>query len=213
MDSHSSDPDTRTLDNYLGALRSAQPTPGGGSASAYCGALGASLGAMVCRLTIGRASDPERAALTELAALLDGTVDRLSRAARDDELCFAHYQEATRLPKTTDDERRVRKAARQEALRLAAEAPLEAAELALQALHALPEVARLGTHHALSDIDAARALLLASIDGSLINVRANVDMIADEAVAQALSSRMTDLREGAWNADEEIQAALAVRST
>lgn len=212
METQSTTPDTRTLDEYLRALRSVQPTPGGGSAAAYCGALGASLGAMVCRLTSSKPSNDENTSLTEVAYTIDAIVDRLSQAARDDERCFANYQAATRLPKATEDQKRDRKVARQEALRLAAEAPLEAAELALQALQALPEVARLGTHHALSDVDVARILLEASIDGSLINVQVNVDMVTDEAAATAFSIRMSELRQSARDADRGIQAALAQRS-
>jgi len=166
---------------------------------------------MVCRLTSSKPSNDESTSLTEVAGTIDVIVDRLSQAARDDERCFANYQVATRLPKATDDEKRDRKVARQEALRLAAEAPLGAAELALKALQALPEVARLGTHHALSDVDAARVLLQASIDGSLINVQVNVDMVTDEAAATALSIRMSELRQSARDADRDIQAALAQR--
>jgi formiminotetrahydrofolate cyclodeaminase len=166
---------------------------------------------MVCRLTIGRASPDESATLTDLATTYDRLVDQLSQAARDDELCFAGYQAATRLPKGTDDERRMRTAARQEALRLAAEAPLHAGELAVNALQSLPTVAKLGTHHALSDLRVARILLDASLKGSLINVQVNLEMITDEAVTQTLAVRVSELRSSAKEATAQVEAELALR--
>ena len=206
-------PDERTLTSYLGDLRSGKPTPGGGSAAAYCSALGASLGAMVCRLTLGRAAADVSATLTDIANTLDHIVDQLSQAARDDELSFARYQAATQLPKSTDEERRIRREARQDALRLAAEAPLATAELAVRALEDLPVVAGLGTHHALSDIESARILLVAGMEAALVNVQVNIDMITDTGVTASLVQRASDMRQAAQAAAAEIQQQLATRST
>jgi len=204
-------PDDRTLASYLSDLRSGKPTPGGGSASAYCGALGAALGAMVCRLTLGQASADENADLTELAETLDQMVDLFSQAARDDERCFARYQAATRLPKGTDEERQIRRVARQKALRRAAEVPLGAAELALRSLTSLPEIARTGTHHALSDVETAQALLAAALDGALISVQVNVDMIEDAAMVKTIVERMIAARSEARECAIRVKAELNAR--
>jgi formiminotetrahydrofolate cyclodeaminase len=205
-------PDERTLHIYLNDLRSGKPTPGGGSAAAYCAALGASLGAMVCRLTLGRANPDVSDTLTELTTTLDDVVDRLSQAARNDELCFARYQEATRLPKATDEEKRIRREARQEALRLAAEAPLATAELAVRALKTLPTVARLGTSHALSDVESARILLVAGMESALVNVQVNVDMIANAETTASLTRQMDHLQQDARVAAADTRSELAARS-
>ena len=212
MDTPLITPDKRTLDSYLNDLRSDRPTPGGGSAAAYCAALGASLGAMVCRLTVGRAASDVNEAVTDLANTLDHIVDRLSQAARDDELSFARYQDATRLPKSTDEEKQIRREARQEALRLAAEAPLVTAELAVRALEALPVVARLGTPHALSDVESALILILAGMESALVNVKVNVDMISDADTTATLSRKMDEFRRDAHAAVKETQRELASRS-
>lgn len=204
-------PDNRTLASFLSDLRSGQPTPGGGSASAYCGSLGAALGAMVCRLTLGRASADESANLTKMAESLDQIVDLFSQAARDDELCFARYQAATRLPKGTDEERRIRRKARQGALRLAAEAPLATAELAVRALTSLPEIAMTGTHHALSDVETAQVLLLAALDGALISVQVNVDLIEDASIVKAIVERMTAARSVGREASSQVKVELDAR--
>ena len=206
-------PDERTLAAYLAELRSGKPTPGGGSAAVYCGALGASLAAMVCRLTVSRAPEDVSSALTELADSFDTIIDKLSQAARDDEELFARYQAATKLPKDTEVQKRERTKARQHSLRLAAEAPLAAAELAVRALADLPEVARLGTHHALSDVEAGCVLLRASVGASLINVQVNVDMIADESTAFELSRRAIAIQDAATSADAGVRAAIAARAT
>jgi formiminotetrahydrofolate cyclodeaminase len=138
-------------------------------------------------------------------------VDQLSQAARDDELSFARYQEATRLPKSTEEEKRIRQEARQEALRVAAEAPLATAGLAVRALEALPVVARLGTQHALSDVESARILLLAGMESALVNVKINVDMISDAQTNAALTGDMADLRQRADAAADETRKEFAAR--
>ena len=91
--------DDPSLADYLRSLRSAEPTPGGGSAAAYVGAMGAALAAMVCRLTLKSASDDH--GLADAADRLDALVEELSRSAQDDEACFGRYRAAASLPNYT----------------------------------------------------------------------------------------------------------------
>ena len=177
-------PDNRTIHEYLTALRSGSPTPGGGSAASYAGAMGASLAAMVARLTL-KAADAD-SALTPAADRLDALVDELSSSAREDEDCYGQYRAAAALPKASAEEKQARSAAMQAALQAAAETPLRTARRALEALELAAVVAAHGTKHALSDVDIARSLLSASTDGALVFVTINASSIKDPALAADL---------------------------
>ena len=87
MDTGHLAPDKRSIATYLESLRSAEPTPGGGSAAAYTGAFGAALLAMVCQLTMNSRPGEDTSLLGPTADRLDSLVDRLSSAARDDAAC------------------------------------------------------------------------------------------------------------------------------
>ena len=205
-------PDHRTISEYLSALRSGAPTPGGGSAAALAGSLGASLLAMVCRLTLHRANPDIVAALEPAAKELDELVDALSAAARADEAVYGQYRAATSLPKSTDQEKQSRANALQTALIAAADAPLEAARLALAALACGESVARLGSSHALSDVETGRLLLDSSIKGALKFVDFNVNLIRDQALADVRRRRAADLRHQTLQASKVIWSALASRT-
>ncbi|HKB46381.1 MAG TPA: cyclodeaminase/cyclohydrolase family protein, partial [Ktedonobacterales bacterium] len=115
----------RTLPEFLEALGSSAPTPGGGAASALAAALAAALAEMVARLTAGRARyqevDAAMRAVIEKAAALRA---QLLVLIEEDEQAYAGVSAAFRLPKTTDDERVQRDAAVQVALVAAMQPPL-----------------------------------------------------------------------------------------
>jgi formiminotetrahydrofolate cyclodeaminase len=187
-------PSSLTLDAYLDAVASGDPTPGGGSVVAIVAALGAALGAMVCNLTIGRlASSPAepdlRAALDRLTTLRHA----LCRAATDDEAAYLRYRTASALPKATDVERAARTNAVQTALVDAADVPLAVATACLDLLHALEPVARLGNLHALSDAETGALLADVALRGALLNVRGNARLLRDSLAADRYRQRATDL--------------------
>ncbi len=116
----------KSLSDVLDAFSSSDPTPGGGSAAALAGALGASLLAMVAGLPKTRSNTPEeraaldaaRAKILELRARLIDLIDR-------DAAAYDTVVAAYRLPKGTDEEKAARKSAIQAALQLATSVPLE----------------------------------------------------------------------------------------
>jgi formiminotetrahydrofolate cyclodeaminase len=206
-------PDGRSLADYLIALRSGDPTPGGGSAAAYAVAMGAALAAMVARLTLKSAPAEIADRLEPAAARLDALVDELSQSAREDEECYGRYRAAVALPKTTEDERTARRLAMQASLRTAAEIPLLTARRGLEALKLTSGVAQSGTAHALSDVEAARLLLSAGIEACLLNVDVNVTLIKDSAISQELQRRAADLRHQSSQASKAIWQLLAARKS
>ena len=170
----------RSVTDLLAAFRSSDPTPGGGSASALAGAIGASLVAMVAGLPKSRAAtedDGERLAAagrrcTALAEELTALVDRDSEAY---ETVMAAYKQ----PKTTDDDKAARTAAIQEALRTAIDAPLSVMRACAAARTEAVVVERMGNPSASSDVQVGLELLAAGLRGAKLNVEINLSGIKD----------------------------------
>jgi formiminotetrahydrofolate cyclodeaminase len=174
----------RTVSDLLAAFRSSDPTPGGGSASALAGAVGASLLAMVAGIPTPRATtkqDVERldaagARCGELSARMSELIDRDSAAY---ELVVAAY----RLPKATDAEKAKRSARIQEALRAAIEAPLEVMRACSGAVEQAVTIAAYGNSNASSDVLVGLELLGAGLRGAKLNVEINLGSVKDQEYA------------------------------
>lgn len=179
------------LGKFLDRLASADPTPGGGSASALAGAMAAGLLAMVSRLSMGK-GEREAGFEQTLSAMESARAGLIDLAVRDAE-AFDAVIRAMRLPKAMEEEKRRRQGAVQEALRTAAEVPLEVARHALAVLEAAPALARAGNPNAISDVGVGALLAHAAVHGSLLNVRINLKSIKDEAYRAAAAEAARDL--------------------
>ena len=178
----------------IAAFGSPSPTPGGGSASALAGAAGAALLAMVAAMPKNRASTPEDAALlqatgTRCGELSDALLDLVDRDSEAYDAVVAAY----RLPKASDDEKSVRKAEIQAAMKRAAETPLETMRYAAEALEAGSVVARLGSANAASDVVVAVELLSAALRGARANVEINLEKLEDAAYVARLRAEVAEI--------------------
>ena len=191
MDERQADQHERTLRGYIADVASSMPAPGGGSVAGVVGALAASLGSMVANMTIARKKDPATvpSELPAAVADLSDAITRLLDLSAQDERAYRGYISATRMPKGTDDERTLRHAAQQDALRVAADVPLATAEISRTVLISLTPVARLGTKHALADCSVGAWLATAAAHAALINVRTNATMMDDPATADGYTDR------------------------
>jgi len=198
----------RTIGDYMEALRSSQPAPGGGSVAGLVGALAAGLGQMVVSLTLKGESNP---VLEGQFETLGAARESLLAAAAADERAYGAYVDATRLAKNTDEEKATRRATMQVAIVNAATVPLILAEAACGLLEELAPVVREGTPHALSDAEVAMILAHTSVSAGLVNVRVNLPLIKDEAKAKALSSRAIAVETRAGRLATELREALAYR--
>ena len=178
-----------TLREVLDRFAAPTPTPGGGSAAAMAGALGASLLAMVAGLPKTKTGGPEeRAALDAArAALLDAQrqlVDLIDRDAAAYDAVTAAY----RLPKNTDDEKTARKRAIQTAMEGAARAPLQTMRACKAAVDHATAIVSFGSPSAVTDIAVGINLIWNGAQGALLNIDANLDgldpAVRDEIVAE-----------------------------
>jgi len=168
------------LEDYLTALASEAPTPGGGSAAPLVAALGAALVAMVARLTLQSTRfAPVHELASDLVRKADGVRARALIAREEDEVAYRHVVAATALPKSTADERSARTSALQLALGLAAQAPLRAAELAKLVATLASRALELGNAQLASDVGCAAEFAHAALAASALNVRVNHKFMQD----------------------------------
>ena len=186
------------LADLLDGFASNEPVPGGGSASALAGAVGASLLMMVAGMSKTKSGTPEE--VTDLAAAsarLRPLRDRLAALVDRDSDAYAAVAKAFKLPKNTDEEKAARKNAVQVATRQATEVPLETMRACRDALRHSVIVARNGNRNATSDVGVAVRLLLAATAGAGLNVDINLSGLSDTAYVERARWERTDLERSA----------------
>lgn len=184
----------KSLQTFLDQVASAEPAPGGGSVAALSGALGASLVAMVCRLTIGKKGYEMVSA--EMESILP-RAEQLQRDLRDlmqaDTDAYARVMDAYQLPKQTDAEKSTRTRAIQDALKHASDVPLRVAELCVQVLELARPVAEKGNKNAASDGGVGALMAEAGLRGAALNVSINLGAITDELFVRRHRERVQKL--------------------
>lgn len=193
--------------DFIGALSSNAPVPGGGGASATVGALAAALGMMVTNLTIGKkkyAAYEEE--LIRCRSELEALRDRLITLTDKDAEAFEPLSRAYSLPKDAPDYARVM----EDALVTASLAPLEIMDTALECAHVLEVLVEKGSRLAISDVGVGIYFAQAAIEGASLNVYINTKMMKDRARAEALNARADALiREGAALKEKIAAATIA----
>ncbi len=169
------------IDDFLDALASSAPVPGGGGAAALAGAGGAALGAMSLNLTIGKKKyipieEELKSALSELDTL---RTIFLFLADKDEEV-FLPLSKAYSLPKKTEEEQKVRTAYMEQALTDATEVPLQVMDYACQALRVLKKTVELVSPLSVSDTGVAASFLQTAVRGAGMNVLINLKSMKDE---------------------------------
>ena len=186
-------PSKTTATDFLDAIASSDPVPGGGSVSAYAGALAAALTRMVAGLTIGRkkyaAVESEMAIVAANAEKLS---DDLSRLVERDAEAYAAVSAAYKMPKDPEDAG-ARDDAITRALLFAAEVPLETARRCAEAGALAAAVAAKGNSNAVTDAGVAAMLASAGCRGAAYNVRINVASLNDRSLGAHLASEAIEL--------------------
>ena len=186
------------VEGFVSELASDSPAPGGGSASAAVGAMGAALLEMVCNLTVGK--EKYREVEAELRAR-GGDLGRVRASLLDlvdrDSEAYTTVSRALGLPKASDPEKEARRLALQAALRTATEVPLEVARACGRALDMAEGVAQKGNPNAVSDAACGARFLHAALMGALYNVEINLTSIKDASYVRMRSDEARSLRERA----------------
>ena len=179
-----------TPTDFLAAIASSEPVPGGGSVSAYAGALGAALSRMVTGLTIGRKKYASvEAEMTQLAAEAELLMTQLSTLVERDADAYALVSSAYKLPKDSP----ARDEAITRALLGAAEVPLETARTCEKVAQLALAVATKGNSNAVTDAGVAALLAEAGCKGASFNVRLNVAALSDKSIGRNLEQEVLAL--------------------
>lgn len=187
----------QTVAEVLAAFRSPDPTPGGGSAAALAGAVGASLLTMVAALPKPKAgTDDEVARLRTAGQRCRVSAEKLAALVDRDSEAYETVLAAYRLPKATDEEKAERGGRIQHALRLAIEAPLDVMRACSEGLAQGHVVAALGNPNASSDVQVGFELLRAGLRGARLNVDINLPSLKDATYAEAVRIEAGRLAEG-----------------
>ncbi len=178
---------------YAAKLASSAPAPGGGSAAALAGALGAALGEMVGNFTVGK----EKFANVEedvqrLLDVLEAQRNRLLDLTDEDAVVYEQVGRAYRMPRGADEEKTARRSAIQEALKAASEVPFGVCECCATVIGTLQELAEKGNPNLISDAGCAAKLALAALECGWLNVEINFASIKDE---EFLARRRAELDE------------------
>ncbi|HEY7035189.1 MAG TPA: cyclodeaminase/cyclohydrolase family protein [Thermomicrobiales bacterium] len=178
---------SRSVVEYAAAVATGEPTPGGGSVAATTAAFAAALAEMVCRLTLARPLEVEaETALTDAQRAAAQLRHRFLALAIEDENAYGVYRTAAGLPKSTADEREVRRRELEAALGQAAGVPLRVASGCVELLGSLDAVAALGTKHARADVRTSLRLARAALGSAADMVKANTELMRDRARATQL---------------------------
>lgn len=195
---------------FLEELASEQPTPGGGAAAAYAGALASALASMVGNLTVGKKSyadveEEVKASLEHLAYLRE----RLVRLVDEDELAFTPLAAAYRMPKNTPEEIQAKDSALQEALVGACDVPLEVMRTCSAVVSECDFLAHKGSKFVISDVGVAAAFARAAIYGASLNVYINIRSMTDEDRALAYRNEADRLIEEGCTLAEDVYTYVA----
>lgn len=183
---------TTLIAPYLSQLASPAPTPGGGSGSAATGAIGAALVEMVLNVTLRSAGNDQSDQLHDELNIVNHARIRFVELGTADERAYNSFRVALTLPKSTEEEKSVRRTALASATIASANAPLETAILAVSLLRRLPGVAAISSPHMRSDLGVAAHLLAAAGRGAIVMVDTNLAILKNrDELARLKSARDT----------------------
>jgi formiminotetrahydrofolate cyclodeaminase len=196
-----------SVEKFLDELASAAPTPGGGSAAAIMGAMGAALISMVCNVTLGKKGQESAAA--EMQAVRTESEKlraQLTAMVADDVAAFDALMTAYRLPKSSEDEKARRAAAIQHSLRGATETPLACARACAEVIALSRRAGEHGYAGVISDAGVGVLAANTALRSAALNVYINAPSLKDRAFADQAVAEMDRMLEACAETTETVFA-------
>ncbi|MGA7457490.1 MAG: methenyltetrahydrofolate cyclohydrolase [Methyloceanibacter sp.] len=197
------------IEPFLDQLASSAATPGGGSAAAIVGAMGAALVSMVCNLTIGKKKYADvEGEMKDVLAKTEALRKRLTGMIQDDVKAFDAVMGAYGMSKETDADKAARDKAIQAALKLATDVPLACARAAREVIDLAAIASDKGNLNVISDAGVGVLAGYAALRSAALNVFTNARMITDKTFAEAKLKELNQLLAGAEGATEKAYAVV-----
>ena len=194
-----------TLSGFSNETLSESPAPGGGSVSAYVGALGAALGSMVANLSAHkRGWDDRWEEFSEWAEKGKQAHDRLLKLVDEDTASFNAIMDAFGLPKNNDQEKKLRSATIQAATKHAIEVPFEVMQTAFRSMEVIQAMAEIGNPNSLSDAGVGALCARTAVYGAYLNVRINAAGLSDKVFVEDVLGRAARLLQETLAKESEI---------
>lgn len=176
-----------SIRNYLDDISSSSPTPGGGNVSAFSGALASSLGIMVCNLTIGKKKYAEvEEEMKDIKFELSLAKEEFLNLAEKDNLAFDKVMRAFKLPKDSEEQKKLRTEQIEAATLEAAEAPAEVLKYCSKIVTLFLTLAEKGNRNSVSDTGVAASLISTAAEGAYLNVLINCSSLSNQTVAREI---------------------------
>ncbi|MBO4587533.1 MAG: glutamate formimidoyltransferase [Bacteroidales bacterium] len=194
-----------TCKGFCDETASDSPAPGGGSVSAYMGALAASLGTMVANLTGGKAAyDDEWEKYSDIAVKGQALKDELLHLVDEDTNAFNKIMDAFGLPKKTDEEKAARSAAIQEATKFATEVPFKTMQKSFEAFEIVRAMIEFGNPNSVTDGGVGALAARSAVMGAHLNVKINASSLKDEAFKNDILSKAAQIESAAIKEEAEL---------
>ena len=183
------------------------PAPGGGSIAAYLGALGAALGTMVANLSSHKRGWDERwKEFSDQAVVGQCFTHELLNLVDEDTAAFSRVMAAFGLPKITDEEKTLRRAAIQDATKAATEVPFRVMQAALGSMSLIKAMAETGQESSVSDAGVGAICARGAVMGAYLNVKINSATLTDKKFATEMVTRGAEMERQAQALESEILA-------
>ncbi len=194
-----------TLVEFADETASESPAPGGGSISAYVGALGVSLGTMVANLSSHkRGWDDKWEEYSKIAEKGQAFKDELIHLVDEDTNAFNKIMEAIGLPKASDQEKAMRHKAIQQASKYAMQIPFRVMEKAYESMEIMKQMAEKGLSASVSDAGVGALCARTAVMGAFLNVKINASGVEDKEFTGELLKKGSELELKAIKKEEEI---------
>ena len=199
----------KDLQVFANETASESVAPGGGSVSAYVGALGISLGTMVANLSSHkRGWDARWEEFSEIADQGQQLKDALLRAVDEDTDAFNAIMAAFGLPKGSEEEKQARQAAIEEATKIAIEVPMQVVHLCLKCFPLIQQMVDTGNPNSVTDAGVGALCARAAVHGAALNVKVNAIDLKDREYAEKAITEANSAMEEASRLELGIMAAV-----
>ncbi|MFP4065717.1 MAG: cyclodeaminase/cyclohydrolase family protein, partial [Bacteroidales bacterium] len=198
-----------TVQGFADETASESPAPGGGSVSAYVGALGVSLGTMVANLSSHKRGWDERwEEFSVWAEKGQAIKDELLFLVDEDTRAFNRIMEAFGMPKKSEEDKKLRHQAIQEATRYAIEIPFRVMKKAYESMEVMQMMVENGNPNSISDAGVGALCARTAVRGAFMNVKINAEGLEDKAFFEKIFGEAREIEAAALKKEQEIVASV-----